>query len=212
MHLADGTLANQVCTITAVGSATAVAVAAAHARHHVSRRNVIRVALGATLVFAAQMVDVPLFGGTAVHLIGAALLVALAGPALALLAMTAVISVQALVLNDGGVTALGANVMNMGVVAVGVAWLALYAMRGARANSLPAVGAIALASVASVFAAVTAMALELAFSGTPLGDAFAITMTAHAPFAAWETLITAAFALVVLRHRAVAPVRVAETD
>lgn len=201
MHLADGTLSNSVCTLTAVGSAAAIAFAATRVRPHVSRSNLIRAALGATVVFGAQMVDVPLFGSVGVHLIGAAFLVALAGAPLALLAMALIVATQALFLSDGGVLALGANIFNMGVVAVAAAWLSLRLTRASVGGPAGVMAGVAIAAAASVMAAVTAMSLELAFSGVALRDAFALTMTAHAPFAAWETVITFGLAAVVLRER-----------
>jgi cobalt/nickel transport system permease protein len=199
MHLADGTLANQICTITTVASAAALALVASRAtavREPVDRSKLTRAAVGAALVFGAQMVDVPLFGAVPVHLIGAAFLTLLAGPALALFSMTAIVVVQALALNDGGVSTLGANVFNMGVIAVAVAAASLNLTRsrlGGRAGLY--VGA-AFASAASVLVAVTAMALELSLSGASARDTFLVVMSAHAPFAAFETAATLLFVVV----------------
>jgi cobalt/nickel transport system permease protein len=214
MHLADGTLSNQVCTLTALGSAAAVAYAATRVRPWLNRSNLTRAAIGAAVVFGAQMVDVPLFGAVGVHLIGAALLVALAGPPLALLAMALIVTTQALFLADGGRLALGANVMNMGVVAVGVAWAFTRATRASVGGRAGIMAGVALASAASVFAAVAAMAIELSLSGVPAGEAFALTMTAHAPFAAWETAITLGLVAVALQLRAtgLVPERAAERE
>ena len=191
MHLADGTLANQVCTVTIVASSAALAGAAWHARGHVTPRNLLRAGVGAAIVFAAQAIDVPLFGAVPVHVVGAALLTLLAGPALAVLVMAAVLTVQALALGDGGISTLGANVFNMGVVGVGVAAVVMHVARtrvGGRAGLL--VG-VALAGAASIFAAVVAMGIELVLSGAG-PDVVATAMTAHAPFAAFETVATVA--------------------
>jgi cobalt/nickel transport system permease protein len=202
MHLADGTLSNQICTLTALTSAAAVSYAVVRVRPWLNRANLTRAAIGAALVFGAQMVDVPLFGGVGVHLIGAALLVTLAGPPLALLAMALIIATQALFLADGGVAAMGANVMNMGVVAVGAAWVFMRATRASVGGRAGVMAGVALASAASVFAAVAAMAIELSLSGVPAGEAFALTMTAHAPFAAWETALTLGLVAIALQVRA----------
>lgn len=188
MHLADGTISNQICTLTAAGSAVALAVAVSRVRPYLNRSHLTRAGIGAAAVFVAQMFDVPLFGGVGVHLVGAALLTVLAGPPLALLAMTLILAAQALFLGDGGVTALGANVFNMGVVAVAAsAWL----LRLTRASLF----GVAVASAVSILAAVTAMSIELALSGTSPLATFSLTMGAHAPFAAWEVLLTAAAAV-----------------
>lgn len=203
MHLADGTISNQICTLTAAGSAVAVAVAVSRVRPYLNRSHLSRAAVGAAVVFVAQLFDVPLFGGVGVHLVGATLLAVLAGPPLALLAMTLILTAQALFLHDGGVTALGANVFSMGVVAVAAsAWL----LRLTRAS----VFGVALASAGSMLAAVVAMSVELALSGTSPLATFALALGAHAPFAAWEALLTTAIAFAA--HQAgivaLAPLRV----
>ncbi len=205
MHLADGTVANQICTVTTTASAAAMAFAVSRVRPCLNRPCLTRAALAAAVVFGAQMVDVPLFGGVGVHLIGAALLVALVGAPLALISMALILTAQALLLGDGGVAVLGANVFNMGVVAVGASWLVMRAAGASVSGRGGIMAGVAVASAVSVMAAVAAMSLELALSGA--GNALAATMPAHAPFAAWETLITASLGAVVLF--APHPVRVA---
>jgi len=207
MHLANGTLANDVCTATAAISTASVIFAATRVRTCVTRERLIKTAVGAAIVFVAQMVDVPLFGSVKVHLIGAALFTLIAGPELALLGMTAVIAVQALFMNDGGVTTLGANVLNMAVVGVGVSAFVLHVVRTRTAGTAGLLAAAALASVTSVMAAVGVMSVELALSGTPALSAFGLTMPAHAGFAAWETLSTLALVMVAARIRAIEPSR-----
>ena len=207
MHLANGTLANDVCTATAAISTASVIFAATRVRSCVTRERLIKTAVGAAIVCVAQMVDVPLFGSVKVHLIGAALFTLIAGPELALLGMTAVIAVQALFMNDGGVTTLGANVLNMAVVGVGVSAFVLHVVRTRTAGTAGLLAAAALASVTSVMAAVGVMSVELALSGTPALSAFGLTMPAHAGFAAWETLSTLALVMVAARIRAIEPSR-----
>ena len=70
----------------------------------------------AAFVFAAQMLNFPVAGGTSGHFLGAALAAILLGPWLACLVLAVVLGVQAFVFADGGITALGANVFNMGVI------------------------------------------------------------------------------------------------
>jgi len=203
MHLADGTLANQVCTVTTILSAASVAHAITRVRSHATPRRLFNAGVGATLVFLAQMIDVPLFGGVGVHLIGAALLTLLAGPVLALLAMTTVIATQAFALNDGGVTTLGANVMNMGVIGVGSAYAMISASRVHRFFAGSSLLVIAAASASSVLLAATAMTIELAFSGGAARESAALTLSAHAPFALLETGATVVLAVVAARLRVI---------
>jgi cobalt/nickel transport system permease protein len=209
MHLASGTLDNYLCTATTAVSTATVIFAATRVRSIVTRERLLKAAAGAAIVLVAQMFDVPLFGGVVVHPIGAAFLTLLAGPELALLAMTAVIASQALFMNDGGLAELGANVLNMAVVGVFVAGFALKFTRSRLTGFTGLLVGAALASVLSVFAAAAAMSIELALSGTPALSAFGLTMPAHAGFAAWETLTTLAIVLAAVRVRAIEPVTTA---
>jgi cobalt/nickel transport system permease protein len=158
------------------------------------------------------MVDVALFGAVNVHMIGAAFLVLLAGPALALLGMAVVVTFQALALNDGGVTTLGANVLNMAVVGVATAALAKHMVCAHVPGRNGLFAAAFLASAVSAMAAVLAMTTELALSGTPFLSAFKLTVPAHAPFAAWEALCTLVLAIAAVCVRAIHPLAAAPTS
>lgn len=206
MHLASGTIDNYLCTATTAVSTATVIFAATRLRSTVTRERLLKAAVGAAIVFVAQMFDVPLFGNVAVHPIGAAFLTLLAGPELALMAMAAVIASQALFMHDGGLAELGANVLNMAVVGVFVAAFALRFTRSRLTGFTGLLAGVGLASVSSVVAAVAAMSIELALSGTPALSAFGLTMPAHAGFAAWETLTTLALVLAAVRMRAIDPV------
>jgi cobalt/nickel transport system permease protein len=206
MHLASGTIDNYVCTATAAVSTATVIFAATRLRSRATRALFLKAAIGAAVVFVAQMYDMPLFGAVRVHPIGAAFLALLAGPELAVLGMTAVIVAQALFMNDGGVSTMGANVLNMAVVGVCVATLALRLVRTRLPGTTGLLAAAALASVTSVMAAVAVMSLELALSGTSTLSAFGLTMPAHAGFAAWETVTTLAIVFAAVRLRAIEPV------
>jgi cobalt/nickel transport system permease protein len=205
MHLASGTLANEVCTVTAAVSTASLIFAITRLKSVATRERLFKAGIGAAIVFVAQMFDVPLFGGVNVHPIGAAFLTLLAGPELAILAMTLVVSTQALFMNDGGIAELGANVLNMGVVGVFVAMLALRITRSRLTGFNGLLAGAALASVCSIFAAVAAMSIELALSGAPALSAFGLTMPGHAGFAAWETVSTLALVMVAVQMRAIQP-------
>jgi cobalt/nickel transport system permease protein len=117
-------------------------------------------------IFAAQMLNFPVAGGTSGHLIGAALATIMLGPWAGMLIMTSVLIVQALIFQDGGLVVLGANVLNMGVVACLVAALAFSGLK--RLLSSGRWGLLAsgfVAAWASVVAAAILCALELAISG-----------------------------------------------
>lgn len=205
MHLANGTLANNICTATAAVSTASVIYAAYRARSSATAGNVLKAIVGSGIVFLAQMWDVPMFGAVSAHLIGAALLTLLAGPALALLGMTAVIVTQALALHDGGIAVMGANVLNMAVVGVGVSALTI---RIVARRAGPVAGlylAAPLAAATSVVAATMMMTAELALSGASFVSALGLTMPAHSAFAAFETAATLALVVLAASIRAIKP-------
>lgn len=117
-------------------------------------------------IFAAQMLNFPIAGGTSGHLLGAALATLLFGPWVAILLMTCVLSIQALIFQDGGLIALGANVFNMGILGALVAYAVdqtLRALFGMRPWARSA--AAFLAGWMAVVVGALATGLELALSG-----------------------------------------------
>ncbi|NLA36450.1 MAG: energy-coupling factor ABC transporter permease [Actinobacteria bacterium] len=158
MHIPDGILSGPVCGAAAVVAAGAFAALWREGRAHTTQRQLELVGPTAAVIFAGQLVNVAIGGGTSGHLIGAALAVALIGPIGAMLAMAVVITVQALIFADGGVAALGVNLLLMAIVAPFVAASAMTVGRrllGTRATSTSANAANAgIAGFASVMAAV----------------------------------------------------------
>jgi len=129
-------------------------------------------------IFVAQMLNFPVAGGTSGHLIGAALAVVLIGPAAAMAVLTVVIVIQSLFFGDGGITALGLNLLNMAVVAP----LASSLVYGAYKRNLKA--SIFAASWLSVFLAAFATAIELSASFLISGGTYGIT-----PFVALPAML-----------------------
>ncbi len=125
MHIPDGFLDGRTAAVSAALSVAALGVALNHARRSMPPRRIPLLGLTAAFIFAAQMLNFPVAGGTSGHLIGAVLAAILLGPSGAVIAVTAVLIVQALLFADGGVLALGANVFNM-AVAGSVGGYALY--------------------------------------------------------------------------------------
>jgi cobalt/nickel transport system permease protein len=166
MHIPDGF----VDVKTAV-TASALAVAGlGYALHQVRRelppRKVPLLGLGAAFVFAAQMVNFPVVGGTSGHLIGGALIAALLGVPAAVVVMATVLIAQCFLFADGGVTALGANVFNMAVVAPVVGGAVFRCVRRLIPGVRGQVAAVAFAGWCSTVAASLACAGQLAWSGT----------------------------------------------
>lgn len=127
MHIPDGFL--DVYTAGVTYALMALALYVALRRADLTPQNVARTSVVAAFIFLAQMYAWPIPGGTSLHLVGAALAVALLGPWRGMLAMAMVLLVQTLVFHDGGITALGANIVNMGVVGAFTAYLAYRAFK-----------------------------------------------------------------------------------
>jgi cobalt/nickel transport system permease protein len=137
MHIPDGFLAAPVWGGLWVVSAPAVVAATRRAQRDLDESKVPLMGVLGAFVFAAQMVNFPLGAGTSGHLLGGTLLAAALGPAPAIVVMTAILTLQALVFQDGGLLALGANLFNMaliGTLAGYWPWRALAGGRFARAG------------------------------------------------------------------------------
>jgi cobalt/nickel transport system permease protein len=203
VHIPDGFLDGSVAAATAVGTVAAVGYGLRRAGRTLDDRRVPLLGVTAAFIFAAQMLNFPVAGGTSGHVLGAALAAVLLGPWLACLVMAVVLGGQALVFADGGITALGANVFNMGVVgALGVGLL----MAGAR-RVLPARRTAFLAVVGggawlAVMAGALAAAVELGVSGTvPLSTVLPAMLGVHALIGIGEAVITVAAVSAVLATR-----------
>jgi cobalt/nickel transport system permease protein len=115
-------------------------------------------------VFAAQMINFPVAGGTSSHLVGGALLAFTLGPAAAAVVMSAILAIQALVFQDGGVLALGANVMNMAIAGVLAGYLPFHLCGGGRWRRFAIFAGGALSVLVSAMLALS----ELGISRVPL--------------------------------------------
>src|SRR5512135_2551112 len=118
MHLPDGILDARTSLLCAGAAAAGVGLALREARTALEPRQMPMLGLAAAFVFAAQMLNFPVAGGTSGHLLGGVLTAILLGPSATVLVMTCVLIVQCLMFNDGGLLALGANVFNMAIVSV----------------------------------------------------------------------------------------------
>lgn len=123
MHIPDGFLSTPVWATLDALALPAVAWAARRASPQNEEARVPLMGVMGAFVFAAQTVNFPVGMGTSGHLAGGALLAVVLGPAAAAVVMTAVLVMQALILQDGGVLALGANVCNMALAGVAAGYL-----------------------------------------------------------------------------------------
>jgi cobalt/nickel transport system permease protein len=198
MHLSDHYLDPATCAATGLLAAGAVGLAVSKLRTENSRDRLSIIASVSAAVFAAQMVNYPVGQGTSGHLIGGALTGLLLGPWTAMVVMTIVITVQALLFADGGLAALGANVLNMAVVAPLAAIAVDRVLRRSSLFREREVLRSGLAAWACVMAAAATCSLEIAASGQQPLIAVLPTMTGiHAVIGLSEALITAAVLLAV---------------
>ncbi len=187
MHVPDGFLDAPTSLGTAVVAGGVVAFALVRAsRRELDDRTAPLAGLVAVFVFAAQMVNFPVGAGTSGHLIGAALAAALVGPATATLCLTVVLAVQAFLFADGGVTALGSNVLLMSVIAV---WVGYGVTRMVLAVLPRRPGSVPFAAAAGALVSVPAAAV--AFVGLyALGGAAPIPLGALVTaMGAWHVVI-----------------------
>jgi len=169
VHVPDGFLDAPTSAATGVLAAGTVALALRKAREELDERTAPLAGLTAAFVFAVQMMNFPVGAGTSGHLMGGALTAVLVGPWTAVLCMTVVLLVQAVLFADGGLTALGTNVTLMGLVAVGVGYglfrLLVAVLPRNRTGFLTAAGVGAFASVP-----VAALTFVLLFAAGGVAD------------------------------------------
>lgn len=177
-----------VCPVTAMVGATGIGATAWAVFKSKQKPDVARFASVSALIFAAQMVNFPIQDGTSGHLLGGVLASALLGTPFGVLAMGLVLAVQALVFSDGGLSVLGANVVNMALLGAGVGGWMVNHLRGSSPLSLARLGFVAWLSV---LLAALGCCVELALSGTIAFSASAPAMLGtHAVIGIGEALIT----------------------
>ena len=199
MHIPDGFLNAGTLAATAVVSAGGVANAVRVVGKHLAEKQVPLMGIMAAFVFAAQMLNFPVAGGTSGHFLGAALCVIVLGPWAAVIILSLVLVAQCFVFQDGGLLALGANVFNMGLIGgMGSFFVYKMGLKLLGDNNRSNIVAAFSAAWVSVVLASAACAIELAISGiSPLGVVLPAMAGVHAIIGLGEGVITvAAMALI----------------
>jgi cobalt/nickel transport system permease protein len=195
MHIPDGFLSTTIAIIFWVIAIAAIFYSIRRTEGKMGERQVPLMGIIAAFVFAAQMLNFTVAGGTSGHFLGATLATFLLGPWAGILIMTTVVSIQALIFQDGGLLALGANITNMGVVGCLVSYSVIVGtgrLLGEKKNWSMFVS-VAAAAWLSIVIASAACALQLALSGTsPLAIALPAMAGVHALIGIGEAIITAA--------------------
>jgi cobalt/nickel transport system permease protein len=203
MHIPDGFLSHGINAATFVVSAGACAYGVKRVNRNFGEREVPLMGVTASFIFAAQMINFPVAGGTSGHFLGAVFSSVLLGPWASLIIITIVLVVQCLGFADGGLTAIGSNIFNMGVIGAlggyGIFFLIYTLLQKSRKGFFIAV---AISSWFSIVMGASAAAIELAISGTsPLKIALTAMAGIHAIIGVGEAIITTAAISLILKTR-----------
>lgn len=205
LHIPNGIVDIPVSLVFGLIAVLAVGVCTVAARRGLDERLVPLAGLATAFIFAAQMLNFPVAAGVSGHLLGGALAAALLGPWLGVLCVTVVIAVQALLFADGGVTALGLNVVNMAVIATFAAYgVIVLALKLLPRTRLGLTIGVVVASVVSVVAASAGFVLEFALGGEApqsLGEVAGAILSVHVLIGVGEGVITAAAVVAVALAR-----------
>jgi len=206
MHMPDGLINAPVSIGAGVLVAGAVAVSLKKTKGSLDSQTAPMAGLVAVFISAAQMINFPVAAGTSGHLMGGALAAILVGPWVAVLVMTVVVGIQALVFADGGLSALGINILNMGIVTVIVGILVFAGlMKVLPKTKSSIVAASAIAAFLSVPASAAAWVFEYALGGTAtyeLQTVFISVVGVHLLIGIGEAIITALTIAAILATRA----------
>ncbi len=194
LHIPDGFVSTPVAIGGWVIAVAILAVAVRFANQRLNERAVPLMGVMAAFIFAAQMMNFPVAGGTSGHMLGGALAAILLGPWAAIIVMTAVVGLQAVLFQDGGIAAMGVNVLNMGMLTAFVGYGIYQVARPLVAANQTALLVVAfVAAWVSVEVAALATTFQLAASDTsPLDVALPAMVGVHALIGIGEGLITAA--------------------
>jgi cobalt/nickel transport system permease protein len=199
LHIPDGFLSVPVAVAWWILTVLVVAIAVQKTSKSLNERQVPLMGVMAAFIFAAQMLNFPVLGGTSGHLLGGALAALLLGPWAGVLVMTCVVGLQALLFQDGGLLAMGANIFNMGIATTLIGYglgVPLLRAFGGKPWGLALTGFVA--GWVSVMLGAALTALQLSLSGLDAAIVFPAILFVHAFIGIGEGLITmAAIAFVV---------------
>lgn len=200
MHIPDGFLGLGVSLVFWIISIAFILVSSKKIQSNFDERQVPLMGVLAAFIFAAQMINFPVAGGTSGHLLGGALVGIVLGPWAGILVMTAVIALQGLLFQDGGLLVMGANIFNMGILTVLIGFGMYRAVIGfSKGIRLTTAG---VAAWISVMAAALLTSLQLWLSGTSsLNIVVPAMLGIHALIGLGEALITVAALALIMRAR-----------
>ncbi|MHC4880379.1 MAG: energy-coupling factor ABC transporter permease [Planctomycetota bacterium] len=206
MHIPDGFLSNEVCLATAGAAVGAVGYSLHRIKGELADRTIPLTGMMGSLIFAGQMINFPIGLPVSGHLMGGVLAGAILGPWAGCIALTMVLTAQWALFSDGGLTALGANILHMGVLGSIGGYAVMAAVRRQfKCRKRGTVIGSVIAAWLSVMAAAALFCVEFRLSHAPgefrFRNIFTLMVSFHALIGIGEALITAVVVNVVLNHR-----------
>jgi cobalt/nickel transport system permease protein len=200
MHIPDNFLSITVSLICWAITIVVLGMAISRTNKSLGEKQVPLMGVMAAFIFAAQMINFPVLGGTSGHLLGGVLAAITLGPWAGMLVMTAVIAVQGLLFQDGGLVVMGANILNMGLLTAAVGYGLYRSVLGR--NRMTRLAVAGLAAWLSVMAGALSTALQIWLSGNAEVQIIVPAMLfVHAFIGLGEALITVAALSFILSSR-----------
>ena len=205
MHVPDGFINAPVSIGTGVISFATLWAYIRSAKSLVADKLIALTGMMSALIFVLQMINFPIAAGTSGHLLGGALAVIVLGPSLGIICISIVVVIQSLLFADGGLSALGINVLNMAIITSLVGWLtiSLWKKFFGETNISILSGSIVAGILSVVFSSI-AFVFEYALGGTvsvPLGSVLIAMLSSHLLIGLGEGIITALIVSLLLRVR-----------
>ena len=205
MHVPDGFINAPVSAATGLISLGTIWAYLRSAKNLVADRLIALTGMMSALIFVLQMINFPIAAGTSGHLLGGALAVIVLGPSLGIICIAIVVVIQSLLFADGGLSALGVNLLNMAVVTSVIGWIAISTWKRVFNESYSSIisGSFVAGLLSVVFSSI-AFVLEYAIGGTvavPLGNVLIAMISSHLLIGIGEGVITALIVSLLLRVR-----------
>ena len=205
MHVPDGFINAPVSAASGLISLGTIWAYIRNAKNLVADRLIALTGMMSALIFVLQMINFPIAAGTSGHLLGGSLAVVVLGPSLGIICISIVVVIQSLLFADGGLSALGVNLLNMAVVTSLIGWIAISTWKKLFGESYSSIisGSFIAGLLSVVFSSI-AFVLEYSLGGTvavPLGSVLIAMVSSHLLIGIGEGIITALIVSLLLRVR-----------
>ena len=205
MHVPDGFMNVPMSAATGLISFGTLWAYIRSAKDLIADKFIALTGMMSALIFVLQMINFPIAAGTSGHLLGGALAVIVLGPRLGLICLSVVVIIQSLLFADGGLSALGVNVLNMAIVTSATSWFIVkYWIKLIGKNKISIVSVSVLAGILSVVFSSIAFTIQYAIGGTisiPVGTVLLAMVTTHFIIGFGEGIITALIITLLIRVR-----------